>query len=361
MQLSNSMQRRVVAILATLIFGCFNLAAHASAASGLSNLSFAISAGRWLLKDRVEVYYLRVQGAGANQAEAREQAFRLAVAQAIGTLLVSETELRDGRIVREEIIAHSSGMIHDFNVIETRIEAGTHLVVLDAWVAKSEIANRVLSRSKNAGRIEGERLSQQIDSFKETRKSGDNLVRAVLSDFPSRAFRVSLEKTRVVVDSERALRLIVPVRLAWDPAWLQSLTEAAEGASHQPSCHSWWSRGSRQCMNFVRLLVGSKGGYFDDEIVEKIAQKEMWEDPPRLLLTIIDPDGNLLLRDCWITEKIEAYGAHFFVFSQGLTIDPNAAARVEMSIDLRVLPTQKLDRVQVDLVRDSNCQAPRRG
>jgi len=349
-----------MSVLVALVFLCLPLATHASAAAGLSNLSFAISAGRWLLKDRVEVYYLRVQGAGANQAEAREQAFRLAVAQAIGTLLVSETELRDGRIVREEIIAHGSGMIHDFSVIETGIAAGTHLVVLDAWVAKSEIANRVLSRSKDAGRIEGERLSQQIDSFKETRRSGDNLVRAVLSDFPSRSFRVSLEKTRVVSDRERVLRLIVPVRLTWDSAWLKSLTEAAEGASHQPGCHSWWFRGIDECLNRTKLLVGTKGGYFDDDIVEKIAQKEMWDDPPRLLLTIFDSNGDPLLKDCWITQRVTAYGAHFFRFSRGLIVDPYATARVEMSIDLQELPTQKLDQVQVDLVRNSNCPVPRR-
>jgi hypothetical protein len=262
--------------------------------------------------------------------------------------------------VREEIIAHSSGMIHDFNELETRIDGGVHLVILDVWVAKSEIANRVLSRSKDTGRIEGERLSQQIESFKETRGSGDNLIRAVLRDFPSRAFRVSLDKKRVVADSERVLHLIVPVRLDWEPAWLKSLTAAAVGASHQPSCHSWWFRGIDECVNRTKLIVGTKGGYFDDEVVEKIAQKEMWDHPPRLLLTILDSSGNALLRDCWTTEKITAYGAHFFRFNRGLVIDPYASARVEMSIDLRALPTRELDRVQVDLVRDSNCPAPRR-
>jgi len=329
--------------------------AYSSTTSALNTLSFALSAGRWILKDRVEVYYLRVQGAGRTQSEARDQAFRLAVAQAIGTLLVTETVLRDGRIVRDELIAHSSGMIHDFREIETRTESALHVVVIDVWVARSEISNRILSQSRDTGRIEGERLSKQIDSFKETRKTGDGLVRVVLRDFPARAFSVTLEKTSVTADSQRSLHLLVPVRLAWDPAWLKSLTEAAEGASHQPGCNSFWYRASRQCASLVRLLVGYKGGYFDDEVVKNIAENEMWKDPPRLLLTILDKGGTALFRECYTTEMITAWGAYFFMFNNGLFITPQASARVEMSIDLRLLSAELLDRVQVDLVRDSGC------
>jgi len=350
-----SFQCGAMCVLVALAFLCLPLAVHASAASGLSNLSFAISAGRWLLKDRVEVYYLRVQGAGANQAEAREQAFRLAVAQAIGTLLVSETELRDGRIVREEIIAHSSGMIHDFNVIETRIEAGTHLVVLDAWVAKSEIANRVLSRSKDAGRIEGERISQQIESYKETRRSGDSLITAVLSDFPSRAFSVSLGKTRVKTDNQRGLHLIVPVRVTWDTVWLKSLAEAAELASHQPGCQGWLFRRIDECRNRVKLLVGTRGGYFDDEIVEKIVERAMWDDPPRIRLTILDSRDRVVFRDCWHAPSITASGGNFFKLNRGLLVDPDTSASIEMSISLQETAVSGMERAHVDVVRNRFC------
>lgn len=107
-------------------------------------------------------------------------------------------------------------------------------------------------------------------------------------------------------------------------------------------------------------MVGSRGGYFDDELITRIAQKEMWEDPPRLVLSILESSGNSLSSSCWEIEKIEAFGGHFFRFKHGLTLDPNASARVEISIDLRALPTQKLDRVQVELVRDSKCPAPSR-
>lgn len=335
--------------------------AHSSSMSALSTLNFAISAGRWILKDREELYYVRVQGAGGTQAEAREQAFRLAVAQAIGTLLVTETELRDGRIVREEIITHSAGMLYDFKEVETLIEGSLTVVIIDVWVARSEISNRILSQSRDVGRIEGGRLSQQIDSFKETRKTGDSVVRAVLRDFPSRAFSVTLENTRVTADSHRILHLIVPVRLTWDSVWLNSISEAAERASHQPGCNGFWYRGSSYCVNLVRLLVGYKGGYFDDKVIMDIAQREMWDDPPRLLLTIFDSGGNALLRECRITEMITAYGAYFFSFNNGLILAPQASARVEMSIDLRALTTELFDRVQVDLVRESACPTKRGG
>ena len=118
---------------------------------------------------------------------------------------------------------------------------------------------------------------------------------------------------------------------------------------------AYWYRASRQCASLVRLLVGYKGGYFDDEVVKNIAENEMWKDPPRLLLTILDKGGTALFRECYTTEMITAWGAYFFMFNNGLFITPQASARVEMSIDLRLLSAELLDRVQVDLVRDSGC------
>ncbi len=53
-----------------------------------SPITIAIQVGKWLQSNDEEVYYVRVQSKGSTEGEARTEAFRLAVDQAVGSLLI---------------------------------------------------------------------------------------------------------------------------------------------------------------------------------------------------------------------------------------------------------------------------------
>lgn len=346
-----------------LLFGL--LLAFVAVPSGYANnwwvpspLSVAITVGQWMTKDREEVYYLQVQAEGRDETDAREQAFKLAVSQAIGTLVISELESRDGRIVRDEIIAHSSGMVHDFNIIQSRRQNGRQTIIIDVWVAKSHISDRILSRSKDQGRVEGGRISQQIESYRATRLSGDSVIETVLDDFPTRAFVVKVGHTRVAVDQNRDAKLLIDIGIVWSPAYLASITEAAQKVSHQPDCAGWFMRTSQFCASKQKLVVGTEGGWFDDNKLWDMYMAHFVRDPARLLVTILDSAGNARYRDCWIIHKIDSgsYGRGLFVeWRQGIIIDANAGYRGDIALDLGSLPARSLDRVEAEMVRKSQC------
>ena len=110
-----------------------------------SPISVAITVGQWLMKDREQVYYLQVRAQGRDEKHARNQAFRLAVEQAIGALVLAETEVRRGNVERNDVISYSSGFVHDFKILEQRTVNGVHEIVVDVWVARSHLADRLLS------------------------------------------------------------------------------------------------------------------------------------------------------------------------------------------------------------------------
>lgn len=345
-------------LLMLMIAGLLALPVAASNWWVPSPLSVAITVGQWIMKDREEVFYLQVQAEGRDETDAREQAFRLAVSQAIGTLVISELQARDGQVVRDEIIAHSSGMVHDFEIIQSRRQNGRQIIVIDVWVAKSHISDRILSRSKDQGRVEGGRISQQIESYRASRLSGDSVIETVLDDFPTRAFVVKVGHTRVAVDENRDAKLLIDISIVWSPAYLASITEAAQRVSHQPDCAGWFMRTSQFCASKQKLVVGTQGGWFDDNKLWDMYMAHFVRDPARLLLTILDSTGRPQYRDCWIIHKIDtgSYGRGLFLeWRQGIIIDANAGYRGDIALDLGSLPARNLDKVEAEMVKKSQC------
>ena len=353
---TDAMKTRLAAVVLCMLFGTTTMANDWWVPSPLS---VAITVGQWLMKDREEVFYIRVRAQGRDEQDAREQAFRLAVNQAIGTLVITETELSGNRITRDDIIAHSSGMVHDFDIVSSQWRGNRQEIEIDIWVARSQIADRVLSKSRDAGRVEGGRIAQQIESWHTTRLTGDSVIETVLNDFPARSFDVSVENTQVTVDDQRRTNLVIPVTVSWNTVYLNSLREAAERISHQPDCNGWFMRSSPLCRSKTKILIGAAGGYFDDQKVGEIGMREMWNDPPRLLLTLKNTQNHMVYRDCWIINRVHPgdWGQPFYDISTrwGVQIHERSRERVLVALDLAHLPTRDLDRVEAEMVRQSQC------
>ena len=324
-----------------------------------SPLSIAITVGQWLMKNDQEVYYLRVQSVARDEKAAREEAFRLAINQAVGSLVLSERSSVNGELVRNEITNYSSGYVHDFRILEQQSENGSVTMTVDVWVAKSQIADRILGRSRADGEIEGGRISAQINTYDESRQSGDRVLEMVLSDFPRRAFRLHIGQTSVGVDQQRQKFLRIPLAYAWDDNYLRSLDEAVARTSHAPDCDTWLNRQSNQCRSKITARVLDNIGFYDDQQVGNLFAKHMLLDPPRVLLTILDTVGNTVYRDCWRIDQLsqDAYSdRNFFTANQWrLHINPQHQGRVEIPILLSELPVKNLDKVEASVVRQSFC------
>lgn len=324
-----------------------------------SPVSIALTVGQWILKDREQVYYLQVKATGRDETHARDQAFRLAVEQAIGALVLAETEVRRGEVNRNDIISYSSGFVHDFNILERREVNGAQEIVIDIWVARSHLANRLLSTSRTDAVVEGSRVSRQIESFQHSRDQGDRVLATVLADFPARAFTINLGKTQVLVNEYRQPVLSIWMDIVWNQTYLRSLDEAVSRVSHAPECDSWLHRQNNQCRQKIQAKVLDSTGFFDDQIVGDMLHSHMGMDPPRLYLRLLDRGGAVVYTDCITPLGIDPYEyySHYFyqVSGRGLGIDPHARRSGDVRIDLTRLNPRDLDRVEAEMVRRSQC------
>jgi hypothetical protein len=325
-----------------------------------SPLGTGIAVARWILEGSEKVLYVEVIGEGSSVDQARQQGFRLAVEHAVGTVVSSETEVRNDRIARDEIITYASGYVDRFEVVEQQRIDNRVLVNMKVWVRSSKIANRLLNRSATAGTVDGGRISAQIQTLQHERTSGDRLLKSVLADYPKRAFVIEMDKTQVVFDANRTGQLEVAFWLSWSRDYLESIAEALSAINQHPNCGIFGCRNASSHIDVFRPGFGSTTQTrFNDNVAEQMVLKEMIQSQPTIRIAIVDTSGREQFKQCFYAKELDhrAYSTWYYVnqSTNGVIINGKAITRLNTFIDLSRLPTANLDQVKVDMVRGPNC------
>ena len=326
----------------------------------------ALTVGRWIVADNQKIYYIEVAGQGANEEQARLNGFRLAVERAIGSLIASETEVRNSKIKRDEVISYASGYVTRYEITDTEPKDNRVQVKMKVWVGRNALANRLLNESKSAGDIDGPNGSAAVTTAKYEQAQGDRLVQTVLNDFPRRAFDVELKNSRVSLDNYRNGRLTIPFQLKWNYNYLASLWLALESTA-QPKAYS---------QNFVRVASGptpsgsgqwfpwsGEAGYADGYRVKQLA-RELVGSGPSVQLTIRDTAGQVIHRRCYRWAELDhevqyQYPRAFFVdFPSTNRVSINGRAVLDAKIDLPVNPNdlENLGNFDIAVVRKQDCK-----
>lgn len=266
-----------------------------------SPLGIVLTAGQWLLlSDNKKVYYIEVIGRGDNAEQARNNGFRLAVEQAIGTLISSETEVLNGRIVRDEIISYAAGFVDRFEIVNTAQVNGQTEVTMKVWVGRSALADRLLNRSMKSGEVDGARASVQLQTLNQERATGDALLQQVLNDFPRRAFDIELKPTDVVRQNRNAI-MEINFRMTWNRDYLRSLWTALEATSQ---------RTNRPVAVITLNGGGWFGGFggsanFDDPVKLQLLANRMMFSLPTVLVTIRGANREILFTSCYMYQELD--------------------------------------------------------
>lgn len=275
-----------------------------------SPLSIALTVGSWLIKDSRKVYYVQVESTAPNEEQARQAGFRLAVSQAVGTLVVSETEVKNKQLVRDEIIQYSSGYIDDFKIISSTQVGGMTRLVMDVWVVESKIADRILGESKADGTVDGARAALQQQTYLREQYTGDQLIDMVTRDFPKHAFDIKVVKSEVTLDG-RDSTLNVRVRWGWSEPYIEALAEALdktrEGSSGISTVfpNQWplvinYSTKSFFSMRFAGYKDKTKGNIIYNNIIAR---------RPQIRLTLKDAMNQAMFSGCF--EDIHFNGQYY--------------------------------------------------
>jgi hypothetical protein len=288
-------------VIALAICLCCAVTAKAQILTALapSPLTIALTVGQWLIKDSQKAYYVQVESTAPTAAQARAEGFKLAVSQAVGTLVVSESEVKNQQLVRNEIVQYSSGYIQDFKILsETQVGSMTR-VVLDVWVTESKIADRLLNVSKADGAIEGEKSAAQYRSNLNQMQSGDRLLEMILNDFPNKAFDIKTGKS-VVTMPARGIQIQIPVTVSWNGPYIASLTEVLERVRQGKSANYYrgpdWAAVIRFKNNSDWMMSTAS---FRDTVKLELIEANLIKSQPLIKLSIKDELGNPLFGKCF--------------------------------------------------------------
>lgn len=184
-----------------------------------------------------------VEGYGATLDLAKQNAFRSAIEQVVGQVIVSDQEVQGDRLTKDWIGGYSAGYVDDYEILETRQEDHKIVLKMNVSVASSKIAQRMMSSGNRNLIIEGQRLQAQIDTQLDQRDRGDQLIAEVLASYPYNAYVINSGKTDIAIGQRREVYVDIPYEIHWSRFWLEALDEALGViAVDSKSCNSFFVR-----------------------------------------------------------------------------------------------------------------------
>lgn len=286
-------------ILVFVFISLYGINAVAQNIFAINPIGLAVSAGQWLVKNTQRMYYLRVEASGQTHEQAKQEGLRFAVNQAVGTLVLTETQVKNQEVIRNDITLYSSGYVDEYKVISEEDLNGKTKLVIDVWVAESKIANRLFVIGKGGGTINGAKASSQYQSVLEERVQGDRLLAAVGNDFPEKSFVINMGQAnwRMV---NRDAEILVPVEISWSREYLDAMHEVlvrtrnGADAANQRYARAWPSVISlkRQSDWFTTYAA-----YADVKKAESLKER-MVNTKPSVQITIKNAAGEVIYSIC---------------------------------------------------------------
>ena len=124
--------RQIAILLAIvcLLLNSYGMAQSISPFLSSNPITLALTIGQWLMKDLRKVYYIQVKSTAETIELARAEGFKYAVSQAVGTLVLAETVVKNNELNRKDIIQYSSGYVEDFKVLqEIQVDGGVQIIM----------------------------------------------------------------------------------------------------------------------------------------------------------------------------------------------------------------------------------------
>lgn len=339
------MKRLIAALLAAFSFNA--VAIDAAAVLMPSPLSLVLAYNTYV-KDSKKVYYIRVQSQARDFEQAKKQAFRLASEQVAGTVVLSESELRNSRLTRDEIITYSSGLIDEYKIVDRFDSPGYVKLTVDIWITESVMAQRLLAKSSTEQKVNGDALSVRLGSILEEQERGDNLFKAILRDYPKRAYSVKVTSSKVELDPTRNVTITVNWLLEWDQRYVGAFVEAAK-ATGQPPCYTW------NCPKYETFIQGYT---YPDSVKVKMISDYFGNTGATVMVELQDTYGRPVGRTC---EVLHAYGNNYSLLSYGingvfLNYDRKINGGAVISVGQNTARIANLDNIQIQIVPNQQCR-----
>ena len=299
---------------------------------------------------------VQVTGKGPSEKEAINDGFRQAIEEVSGNVVLSSVEAKRGKLTKDSIGNYSAGYVDKYEIINVTKNKSTVIVLMDVWVKSSKMADQKLNTGTDSKDIDGPRLGAQLQTYLDERKSADNFIDNIVSDYPSRALKIQQGKPQFLLDGNRNITINVPYRIKWNPDYITALSEALNNVQDGPeyfdlSCLCYKSR--------EKIVVISKSRnafHLSDHILAKKIHNK-FDDFVRIKATVYDTDNNALASHCYATDTLfaglkpngtyEIYGYKTETDSVDIPIPQNSKLGRNV---------EKADRIELAVVSDNQCK-----
>lgn len=336
------MRQAIVTLLAAL---CFNASAIDAVSLVTPSPLGVIIAVNTYFKDQKKVYYIRVESQARDFELAKKQAFRLASEQVAGTVVLSESELQNSHMTRDEVITYSSGLIDEYKIINRFDSPNSVKLTVDIWIAESVMAQRLLAKSKTDRSVNGVDLSVRVDSILDERQRGDKIFQAILRDYPHRAFVVKAQPPLIQMDPYRNTRVTVDWEINWDDRYFNAFYDAARQTGRKPCV---WI-----CPSTPTFQI--QGWEFDDLQKLQMIVQHIHGSNTTVMVELQDIEGRAVARTCDNLDKVFPL---FIVGNQHVALNKKnpVRGRAMLNIGQNATAMSKMENIRVEVVTGLQCR-----
>lgn len=296
---------------------------------------------------------IRVSGVGITSEHARHDAFIKAIEYKMGSLVLSERESHNLKLMKNEISVFSSGYIDKYNIVSEAVNGKNVVVTVDVVVSDSKIKNRLLGSGTNIKELEGHRHSVQHSSYIRDRLQGDKILNTVLSDYPTKAYSIRQGMHEVRLDAYRNMLLRIPYSMNWNYNYIVSLNEVLSLLQDGSNGFMKPSSGTVTVMakDPNNLLIGKKEVYKFNDImrVHKINDSFTGHNEARIQLSIKNKQLVEVYRTCYESNSINGKKPSYYVLGNNFVLYGNQ--QDHGLITLPISPNSALSAVLKDAYR----------
>lgn len=322
-----------------------------------------------------------VTGYGKTEELAKQDAFKKAVEFAIGVGIQTERITSDNKVGRNYVLAHSSGYIDSFRVIDITKDSNSVEIVMEVYVRSTVTDDYVLKSAKVEQKLDGNFVKEQVNTYMTERTNGDKLLDSILKDYPEKAYTVVTSKGhQFQMDQDRRFYVKIQYNVKFSDEYLKSLAQLLDQTKDVECTFKCGSYPSVKVIYKKQpndYLSTSETYYFRDIYrPEKVykhltgqnfgtvynpEQKSYYDARYMLKFDFLDFSKNVLNTVCVFSESAKVRknlgSRHEYIITNQIIADET----VEIPISYNGRPTKlnqnidKLDYIKLSVVRPESC------
>ncbi len=124
------------------------------------------------------------EGVGADAEEALRDAFRTAIRQVVGTLVDSETLVKDEKVISDKVLTYNDGVITKYDKISEKSDKGLVRIKIQAVVERRNLVARLREFKVFVKEIEGKDVAAEVMTRQEARANATELLQKEMNELP---------------------------------------------------------------------------------------------------------------------------------------------------------------------------------